>query len=395
MIMASIQNSMLSISRRKLITQSAGLIIGATFAGKLTSAFAEIDNDITPTTFTIPDSNSPIRVNFNENALGMSLKAQQAAKNSVIKANRYAKHEINELQAMIADSYQLPLDAILLTQGSSEGIRASIQSHGSPMTQLVIPTLTYNDGEEFAKTLGLKITKIPCVKNWYFDIEAMKNAVTDYKGSSIVYLVNPNNPTGTITAADLIEPWIQSKPANTLFIIDEAYAEFVNDPAFRSVTSLIQQGAENVLLLKTFSKIYAMAGMRVGFIVGHPNLIKKTAEYVAGVKLNYVAVEAAMACYNDKQFIKLSKESNDISRKIMVNILTELQLDYLPSETNFIFHKVTGSLEKYRQRMKEAHILIGRNFPPANEWCRISLGTPAEMTYIAGIMRKFHSQGWI
>lgn len=393
--METVKANELLISRRKLIIQSAGIFAGVTLTGKATTALSKGLNNTKPSTFAIPSSQTPIRVNFNENALGMSLKAQQAAIASVVKANRYAKNQIFQLNTIIADNYALPLEAVLLTQGSSEGIRASIQAHAGTNTQLVIPTLTYSDGEEFATIAGLKITKVPCMQNWKFDIDAMEKAVADYKGKSIVYLVNPNNPTGTITAADLIEPWIQSKPANTLFIVDEAYAEFVNNPLFRSVAPLIKAGADNILLLKTFSKIYAMAGMRVGFIIGHPNVVEKVSGYVAGMKLNYVAVEAAMACYGDKQFINLSKKSNDVSRQIMVDVLTELKLDYLPSETNFIFHKVTGSLEQYRQRMKEAHILIGRDFPPADGWCRISLGTPEEMMYVADIMRKFRNKNWL
>lgn len=393
--METVKTNELLISRRKLIIRSASIFAGLTLTGKATSAFSDNISNTKSPTFIAPSSHEPIRVNFNENALGMSLKAQHAATASVTKANRYAKKQIFQLNKIIADNYALPLEAVLLTQGSSEGIRASIEANAEANTQLVIPMLTYSDGEEFATIAGLKITKIPCMQNWEFDIEAMKKAVENYKGKSIVYLVNPNNPTGTITSADLIEPWIKSNPANTLFIVDEAYAEFVNNPLFRSVAPLIKAGADNVLLLKTFSKIYAMAGMRVGFAIGHPKLVKKISGYVAGMKLNYVAVEAAIACYGDKQFINLSKKSNDVSRQIMVEVLNELKLDYLPSETNFIFHKVTGSLEEYRQRMKNEHILIGRDFPPADGWCRISLGTPDEMIYIADIMRKFRNQGWI
>lgn len=393
--METVKTNELLISRRKLIIRSASIFAGLTLTGKATSAFSDNISNTKSPTFIAPSSHEPIRVNFNENALGMSLKAQHAATASVTKANRYAKKQIFQLNKIIADNYALPLEAVLLTQGSSEGIRASIEANAEANTQLVIPMLTYSDGEEFATIAGLKITKIPCMQNWEFDIEAMKKAVESYKGKSIVYLVNPNNPTGTITSADLIEPWIKSNPVNTLFIVDEAYAEFVNNPLFRSVAPLIKAGADNVLLLKTFSKIYAMAGMRVGFAIGHPKLVKKISGYVAGMKLNYVAVEAAIACYGDKQFINLSKKSNDVSRQIMVDVLNELKLDYLPSETNFIFHKVTGSLEEYRQRMKNEHILIGRDFPPADGWCRISLGTPDEMIYVADIMRKFRNQGWI
>lgn len=383
------------VSRRQLLTLSASAVGGLALTSIVPTAVSATGPSVANAAFISPSKTLPIRINFNENALGMSAKAQDAARAAIAKGHRYAKAEITQLSQKLAAIHRVPLSQILLTAGSSEGIRATIEAYGVDGAQLVIPELTYGDGEVFANIAGLKVTKVPMAQAWSFDIEGMKKAVSDYQGYSIVYLVNPNNPTATIVPADKIEPWINSKPANTLFIVDEAYAEFVNDPQFRSVEPLIQNGADNVVLLKTFSKIYAMAGMRVGYAFASGNVINRISAHVAGEKLNYPGVCAALASLDDRAFIVYSKKGTDTARKILVDVLAELDLQYLPSQGNFVFHQVTGDLPTYQQRMADANILVGREFPPATGWCRTSLGTPEEMLFVAETLRQFRKQGWI
>ncbi|CAI1683001.1 Histidinol-phosphate aminotransferase [Serratia ficaria] len=387
------ESSTLNLKRRQLLKLSGTLAGGVALAGLSRSSLA----DAMPGSpvFTAPTAANPIRINFNENPLGMSPKAQAAARDAVVKANRYAKDEIIALRSKLASQYQVPESAILLTAGSSEGIRAAVEAYATLDTQLVIPALTYGDGEHFAKIAGMKITKVPMLDGWQFDIEGLKRAVTEYGGPSLVYLVNPNNPTATITPADLIEPWIASQPADTMFIVDEAYAEFVNDARFRSVGPMIKQGAGNVILLKTFSKIFAMAGMRVGYAVAQPAVIARLANRVAGEKINFCGVDAALASLEDQAFITYSKKSNDTSRQILLQALNALNLRCLPSEGNFAFFQLGVPLAQFQQQMKQAGILVGRAFPPADGWCRISFGTPQEMTFVAKTLHEFRSKGWV
>lgn len=391
----------LNINRRKLLTMSSAAIAGLTINQLLSKAYAQetqntvsyslpiLDNVVTP------NLNNPVRLNFNENALGMSGSAKQAAIDAIPKANRYAKAEMPLLNKRLAKYHHVSDDHILLTAGSSEGIRSAIAAYVKPNTQLVIPELTYSDGEHFAKIFKLKVTKVPSLADWQIDIKGLQKAVEDYQGYSIVYLVNPNNPTSTVFANSEIESWLTSKSKNTVFIVDEAYAEFVNDPAFKSVDYLISKGFDNIVLLKTFSKIHAMAGLRVGYVVSSADNIRHIAQYVAGEKLNYCGVCAALASMDDVQFLTYSKKAVDVSRTIMEKTLSDLGLHYLKSETNFLFHKSPIDLKKYRELMKQNFILIGRDFEPATNWCRISLGTPSEMLYVANVMRNLRNQSVI
>ena len=382
----------LNISRRTLLGFSTAAIAGLSVNQLLSKAYAsELQKTISFSlpvmdTAVTPSLDNPVRLNFNENAIGMSGTAKQAAIDAVPKANRYAKAEIPLLSKRLAQYHNVSDEHILLTAGSSEGIRSAIAAHINPNTQLVIPELTYGDGEHFAKIFNLKVTKVPSLEDWQIDINGLHKAVENHQGLSIVYLVNPNNPTSTVIGYKEVKSWITSKPKNTLFVIDEAYAEFVNDPAFRSVDSLILEGYSNIILLKTFSKIHAMAGLRVGYIVSSPDNIKNIGQYVAGEKLNYCGVCAALASIDDKQFLTYSKKATDVSRNIMEKVLSELGLHYLKSETNFMFHKSPIELGQYRELMKKNFILIGRDFNPATNWCRISLGTPGEMLYVANVL---------
>lgn len=389
------KESVFSGTRRKLLKFSFTAAAGGVLLNKVIPDTFAAGQETSAPQWLPPTAQAPIRINFNENALGMSPSAQNAARGAIVKANRYPKDEITGLREQLAAQYHIRGEQLLLTAGSSEGIRATIEAFTQSGAQLVIPELTYGDGEYFAKIAGMKIAKVPCAERWAFDVPAMKEAVARHPGFSLVYLVNPNNPTGMITPADQLEPWIKSRPENTLFIVDEAYAEFVNDPRFRSASPLIGEGYDNMILLKTFSKIHAMAGMRVGYAIADEKIISKVADRVAGEKLNFPGVVAAQTSLQDRAFITYSKKSNDTSRQIYVAALKRLGIDFLPSEGNFVFHKAPQGLAVFQKRMADAHILIGRAFPPATEWCRVSLGTPQEMQYVVSVLDRFHQQGWL
>lgn len=159
------------------------------------------------------------------------------------------------------------------------------------------------------------------------------------------------------------------------------------------MANLIQDGLDNVVLLKTFSKLYAMAGMRVGFAVGAPAIIKMMKDQVAGEKLNYPGVTAALVSLDDEPFQEYSRASNLESRKIWASCFDKLGVKYLPSSTNFMFFELNEPIRAFQKKMAARNILVGRPFPPAMNWCRISLGTPQEMAYVANELMKMRVEG--
>ncbi|WOI27457.1 histidinol-phosphate transaminase [Cobetia sp. D5] len=386
-----------SRSRRGFLGMSGAAIAGAALGQFLPGIPSALAKETAPAAAVLkPSAKSPVRLNYNENALGMAPSAQRAAAASIPHSNRYPFAHLGKLQSLVATHHKVPSESILFTPGSSDAIRASVLAHATPDTQLVIPELTYGDGALYAGFYDLAIRKVPSSReDWSFKISDMKQAVADHSGPSIVYLVNPNNPTSTIISSDELEAWVNDSRDDTLFIIDEAYAEFVNDPAFRSADHLIAGGAKNILLLKTFSKIHAMAGLRVGYAVGDVDRLEHVSHYVEddAMTLSYPGVMAATASMQSPEFLVHSKQSNDEARAIFTATLDELGWEYLPGQTNFVFHRISRPLKEFQTAMKERHVLIGRAFPPADGWCRMSLGTPEEMHYVAAVLREMKAKG--
>ena len=344
--------------------------------------------------FVKPTAEKPMLLCFNENPLGMSEKAKEAVAKAAMYGSRYPFAQVIAFKKDLAKFMNVRPDEVLLTHGSAEAIRATIEAEATKNTVLVQPELTYGDGADVAKRNNIPVKNVKMGPNWSIDLAALRKVATAEakKHRVLVYLVNPNNPTSTIADSNEIFNWIKSQPKNTFFILDEAYAEFVNDPSFKSCNELVRQGFDNLVVLK----IFAMAGMRLGYAVGAVNVINKIRDHVAyEVMMNQTTLAAALSELNDKEFLKESKESNDEAREILYKALKELNIPYLPSQTNFVFIDLKAPLKPFADRMKTEHILVGRPFPPAVQWCRISLGTPAEMRYFVEKLKEFRQEGWV
>ncbi|SUB83239.1 Histidinol-phosphate aminotransferase 2 [Pragia fontium] len=391
---------------RRTLLKSSGWLLGGLTLGNLASGVARASQNTQTansiaSVLPIPTKQQPLLLNFNENSLGMSSKAQQAIVHALPQAFRYPDAAREQLIEKIAESHKLKAQNISLGNGSSESIQAVVQmaiyqaQKAGQKIQVIVPDPTFNYAELYAKALGVAVIKVPLNDKLAFDIDAMKKCADEFPGVSIIYLCNPNNPTATITPAEKIEPWIKAASERTLFLLDEAYAEFVTDSHFRSGIELIKQEFKNVVVTRTFSKIYALAGLRIGYAVAHPDIISQVEAFVSLDNTNTAGAVAALASLEDKTFLTISRTSVETSRKIVTNALDKLGLEYLPSQANFIFHKVPGEVKVYQDRMKEYHVFVGREFPPAVGWNRLTLGTPEEMTTFVSVLNEFRAKGWV
>ena len=379
----------MSISRRTLISAALGSAAAAAIPAR-SAAAAEVAAQAAA-----PSAKNPIIASFNENPLGLSKKAREAVAASAANCNRYPFVRVETLRKACADFIGGKPEEITLSQGSAEAIRASIEAWNAPGVQLVIPELTYSDGEMAAVRNKMKVTKVKMGPDGSIDIEGMKAAVKSHSGQSIVYFVNPNNPTGTVVDSKPLNDWIR-EDAKTLFLVDEAYGEFVEDKRFVSTAALVAEGRKNVIVLKTFSKLFGMAGLRLGFAYAHPETAKRVREHIAyDIFMNVPAIEAALSELGDQDFIALSKNTNKEAKAILTGVLDELKIEHLPSETNFVFFNLKAPLAPFAEKMKAAGILVGRPFPPADGWCRLSLALPEEMQYVAKTLRDFRAKGWV
>lgn len=392
-----------SFNRRDLIKTSGVLFGGLLLGGLSNPLYSQTtqNDDIFK-----PSKDNPLILNSNENSLGMSQKAQEAINKRLPKAFRYLRYSAQsprtELMNTIANEFKLTKDNVTLGNGSSETIQAAIQAliteqkNAKKPVQLVIPEVTFEYAELYAKPFDIPIIKVPLDSKMGIDIDKMRQNVESFDGTSIVYICNPNNPTGSIVPAKYIDKWIKEASKNRVFFIfDEAYGEYVDDKAFQSAIKWVQAKQENVIVTKTFSKIFALAGLRVGYGLGSPRIIKKIREFVELDNINALGAVAAIASLGDKEFTKRSVKANATSRKILSDTLDELKIKYLPSQANFMFYQIKGDLKSFQKRMQDRHIIVGREFPPFKQWNRISLGIPAEMRAFTNELRNFAKKGWI
>lgn len=381
----------MTLTRRTLLTTAAATPV---------VAFARNARAETPAaSFVPPEKGRPMLLSFNENPLGLSAAAREAVAKAAAQASRYPFVRVEVLRKAMANFIGGKPENIMPSHGSAESIRAAVEAYLAPGVRLVVPELTYSDGEDTARKNNVPVVKVPMGPNWSIDVAAMRRVAAGEaeKGPVLVYFVNPNNPTSTICDSDALLDWIRAKPARTMFLVDEAYAEFKDDPAFRSATELVREGFDNLVVLKTFSKIFAMAGLRLGFTYAVPSVVDRVRKHVAyDIMMNNCTIEAALVELQDPAFLAASKASNAESRKILTDCLDELKLEYLPSQTNFVFVNLKAPLKPFAERMlQEENIMVGRPFPPAVEWCRISLGLPVEMRYFVEKLRAFREKGWV
>ena len=348
-----------------------------------------------------PNAQHPLLLNFNENSLGMSPNAQKAVIEALPGSFRYPDDARSELIGNIGTLHNLDSKNVTLGNGSSETIQAAVAMLANKARkegikiQLVTPDPTFNYAELYALPLGVEITKVPLKSDLSFDLKKMEQIANDFDGLSIIYICNPNNPTAMITPHSQLDSWMKKVSDKQFFIVDEAYAEFVEDPQFVSAIELVKAGQKNLIVTRTFSKIYALAGLRVGYGLANPEVIGAVDEFISIDNTNTAGAVAAIASLKDKKFLEYSLKSNNLSRKIVETALNELGLEYAPSQANFIFHKVKGDVKTYKQRMKEANIMVGREFPPVMGWNRLTLGTPQEMEQFVAVLKEFRQKGWV
>jgi len=338
--------------------------------------------------------NGEIRLNANENALGVSPKAREAIIDGISQANRYPFAAKGGLTSKLEGIVGVEDGSVFLTNGSTEVIQMVVQGLGGEDLNIVVADPTFEDILEFAAPEGSNVVKVPLAADFSHDLVGMEAATRGMNGPTVVYICNPNNPTGTITDPDAVQAWIGRAPDNVYFLVDEAYFELVIDPAYRSLKDLVASNPR-VVVARTFSKIHGMAGMRLGYGIAHPDLVKHLLPYAPGTNTNALALAAGTASLDDEVHLKKSLEYNLRSKAIVTDTLDDLGLHYLPSHTNFVMHRIKGELSTYRDRMMDAGFGVGRDFPPLMDHNRLSLGLPEEMEAWAATARDFRSKGWL
>jgi histidinol-phosphate aminotransferase len=343
----------------------------------------------------LPPGVQAIRISSNENPLGPGKAAIDAILGRFPEANRYPFNSSPldaDLEILLAKLNATKRENVVLGVGSQELLKNSARVFMSPTKHLVIPSPTYGDPAGFAQNV-LKYT----VKSAPVDGKTLKTDLASLlphvKGAGLVYLCNPNNPTATINSAQEIKDFVaevRKTSPTTAILIDEAYCDYVSDASFQTAIPLAL-ATPGVLVARTFSKAYGMAGVRIGYAIGDAATVKKMAVYKMPYNVNTFGVAAAIASLKDPQHIKEEAARNKAVRDFTVKALADLGYSSTDSQTNFIFTDIgkTMTAAAFRDGCAAKGIMVGRDFPPLEKtWARISLGTMEEMQKATDVFRS-------
>ncbi|MEX1197154.1 MAG: histidinol-phosphate transaminase [Pseudohongiellaceae bacterium] len=375
------------LSRRKLLLGGAGLL-GAGLVGELTGPAGQRTSGLMRRAHAAeamrPDQ--IIRASSNENPYGPSRLALKAIADGLEDANKYGgiTDEMLSLMARLGD---IPEDHIAIGSGSGELLRVGGLLGSLEGGSVVCPDPTFGGLIRYVEAMGSELIRVPVDAELKTDLDAMYAAIRP--DTKMVYLCNPNNPIPNIIGKDALHDFVLEVSRERLVFVDEAYHEFVDDPDYESMLSLIREGHNNIIVSRTASKIHGLAGLRVGFAYAHPELITEINNKMTG-QLNILGMHAAYASYQDADFQEYTLRKNRESLAIINDMCDEIGARYVPSRANFTFIETGHDIAEVSERMLEAGIMIGRPFPPYRDWARISMQTPEEMRYVAQVYRSLY-----
>ena len=312
------------------------------------------------------------RLHWNENYYGPSDRAIEAINTSSFQGAYYPDHLVDYLKSMIADYNGIDNSNIAISAGSTQAL--TILSQVKARQGAILSTgLTYDVHLSLAKNSGARVISVSDNSDMTIDLKSMESM--SRKNVSAIFIVNPNNPSGMILDSEVLRESVKRMSENALVVVDEAYNEVTSDPEKNSMIDLVK-GGYNVAISRTFSKIYGLAGQRVGYMIGQPDVINEIRFNGTGeASLSMAGISAAIASYEDKEFMNFSRTKIKEAKDIVENGLRANGLSYLPSETNFILVDLGNmDADKFRDEMLNQNILIRGKYGDFHNWSRVSMG---------------------
>jgi histidinol-phosphate aminotransferase len=278
-------------------------------------------------------------------------------------------------QEGLKKEYLLPLE------GSTPALNFAVGAFTSAKASYVAAEPSYDAVAHVAQNLGARVVGVPLTKAWSHDVRAMQAAAPD---AGIFYVCTPNNPTGTLTSHDDIEYLLEHKPKGSLVLVDEAYIHFCDAPS----TIDLVKADRDIVVLRTFSKIYGMAGLRCGFAIGRPDLLKKITTYGGWNPMPITACAAATASLNQADLVHERKVINTGVRQSTFAWLDSNGYQYSPSVSNCFMLKAGKPAKDVIAAMAHQNVFIGRPWPSMPDWVRITVGTQSEMEQFQTAFQK-------
>jgi histidinol-phosphate aminotransferase len=328
-----------------------------------------------------------IRLHSNENPNGPVPAAVRAITAAMHESAYYpASLEQRVIEALAAANSLQP-SQILLGSGSGEILRVAVQAFCSPSRHLVAAIPTFETPAQFARQLGVPVREVPLDAQLRIDLDRMLREV---RGAGLIFLCNPNNPTGHVHGKAAVEQFLRAALAadpEVRILVDEAYHEFVDDPSYASALPMI--GSEpRVFVSRTFSKIYGLAGLRVGYAFGAPATLDAMQRWRLPNGISSLGQVAAVAALGDPAQLRREQELNRAARGFTARWFADAGYAVVPSQTNFVLVDVRRPARDFQRACQQLDVAVGRTFPPLTNHARISIGTMAEMQRAVEVFRR-------
>jgi histidinol-phosphate aminotransferase len=312
-----------------------------------------------------------VKINANENPLGPCAEAAEAMHNVIRSAGRYHYEASLELSRTLAAQEGLKPEYVRAFAGSSDPLHRVVLAFTNASRNFVAADPGYEAGARAAHFSGAKTILVPLTSSWSHDVRAM--AVAD-SSAGVIYVCNPNNPTGTLTSHADIEWLVENKPAGAIVLLDEAYIHYSGAP---SATDLVAADTD-IIVLRSFSKLYGMAGLRAGAAIGHPDLLAKLKPYAAGA-LPVTGMVGATASLNSKTVVPERRKAMRLLREDVFAHLAKHDIGFIPSESNCFMLDARRPAKEFVAAMARENVFVGRVWPSMPTWSRISVGSAEEM----------------
>jgi histidinol-phosphate aminotransferase len=315
-----------------------------------------------------------IKLASNENPLGPSRLGLAAMRQALKQVNLYPDGNAFYLKQKLAAKLGVTPANLILGNGSNEVIEFIGHALLAPGAEVVVSQYCFAVYPIVTALFGAKLVVVPA-KNHAHDLDAMLAAITP--NTRIVFVANPNNPTGTTAGREELARFVNAVPSNVLLALDEAYIEFLNEP-LDLLPEIRNGGKPNLLLMRTFSKIYGLAGLRIGYGIGHPDFIAALEKIRQPFNINSVAQAGALAALDDTKHVEKTRKVNSRGLRLYARTFRKLKLEFIPSQANFILVRVGDGQRVFGELQKLGVIVRPMGGYQLPEWIRISIGTPKE-----------------
>ncbi len=316
-----------------------------------------------------------IKLASNENPFGPGKKAVEAIKSGAKKVSIYPDGNVHQLRRKLADKLSVKEDNLLFGNGSDEILVMLGQAFLEADDEIIMAETTFSEYEFSANIMGAKVRKVP-LKNYRHDLEAMAEVVSDK--TKIVFVCNPNNPTGTIVTKEEIDNFLAEIPDDVLVVFDEAYQEFVISDDYPNSLDYLKE-RENIIILRTFSKAYGLSGLRIGYAIADSELIGYLDRVRQPFNANKIAQEAALAALDDKEHIEKTLSNNNQQRKYLIKEFSKLGLEYVPTQANFILVEVGRDANQlFKQLLHQGVIIRSMSSYDYQTKIRVTIGLEEE-----------------